>query len=89
MASKAKSVKQGKAYTAPKGYATVHKGSEARRRRLSPTMEWIIAGIVFVLVLAALFYFGSDFRSGGTGGGTALRLVDSGIVSAVATASFV
>lgn len=84
MASKAKPVKQGKAYTAPKGHATVHKGSVAARRRLSPMTEWIIAGIIFVLVLAALFYFGSDFRSGGTGT-TTTQLVPS-VISATALA---
>lgn len=68
MSSKTDSAKHGKAYTPPKGRPTVHNTGERRRSRLSPTMEWVIAGIVFVLVLAAIFYFGSDFRSGGIGG---------------------
>ena len=69
MASKAESIKQGKAYTPPKGRATVHNTGAARGNRISPTMEWVIAGIVFLIVLGAIFYFGSDFRSGGGGGG--------------------
>ena len=69
MASKTGPVKHGKAYTPPKGRATVHPTGAARRGRISPTMEWVIAIIVFVIVLAAIFYFGSDFRSGGGGTG--------------------
>lgn len=72
MASKKPSVKQGKAYTPPKGRATVHNTGDARPKRLSPTMEWIIAVIVFVVVIGAIFYFGSDFRSAGGGTGAEL-----------------
>lgn len=31
-------------------------------------MEWILAGIVFFLVLGAIFYFGRGLRSTGGGG---------------------
>lgn len=66
MASRSKT---GSARTAPKGRATASR-NEARSGRsfLSPTMEWVLAVIVFLLVLAAVFYFFGDIRS--TLGGT-------------------
>ncbi|BAN04498.1 hypothetical protein [Ilumatobacter coccineus] len=66
MASRSKS---GSARTAPKGRATASR-NEARSGRsfLSPTMEWVLAVVVFLLVLAAIFYFFGDIRS--TLGGT-------------------
>lgn len=65
----ASDVKRGKGYTAPKGRPTVHPTAGGRTGRLSSTTEWIIAGIVFIAILAAIFYFGRDFATGG--GGTA------------------
>lgn len=71
MASKTESLQQSKGYTAPKGRPTVHNTGEVAVSRISPTMEWVIAGIILVIVLAAIFYFGADFRAagGGHGGG--------------------
>jgi len=69
MDSRTEPIKQGKGYTPPKGRATVHNTGEVARSRISPTMEWVIAGIIFVIVLGAIFYFGADFRSAGGGGG--------------------
>ena len=57
--------KSGKGYTAPKGRPTVHHTGGDTSRRMSSTMEWLLAGIVFIAVLAAIFYFGRDFTSGG------------------------
>lgn len=55
--------KQGKAFTAPKGRPTVHPVKGQRTRRLSSTVEWIIATVVFVAVLLIIFYVARDFRS--------------------------
>lgn len=56
-----------KGYTAPKGRPTTHNTGRAKRGRLSPTMEWALAGIVFILVLGAIFYLGRGLRSAGQG----------------------
>ena len=54
--------------TAPKGHATAARNAaNERSRRISPTMEWIIAAIVISAVIAAIVYFGRDIRSS-TGG---------------------
>lgn len=67
MASKTKT---GSAHTEPKGRATAARSEMgARRSFLSPTMEWILAVIVFLLVLAGIFYFFGDIRSTLGGGG--------------------
>jgi len=55
--------KKSKAYTAPKGRPTVHNVPGASNRRFSSTVEWIVAIVVFLLILAAIFYFGRNFRS--------------------------
>ena len=65
----ASEVKHGKGYTAPKGRPTVHHTGDERSRWLSGTVEWIVAGLVFIAILGAIFYFGRDFNSGGGGGG--------------------
>jgi len=57
-----------KGYTAPKGRPTTHNTGEGRGNRISPVMEWIVAGVVFVAVLAGIFYFGRSLNSGGGGG---------------------
>jgi hypothetical protein len=43
-----------------------------RGNRISPVMEWLVAGIVFVAVLAGIFYFGRGLNSGGGGQGGAI-----------------
>ena len=65
----ASEVKHGKGYTAPKGRPTVHHTGKERTRRFSSTTEWLLAGIAFIAILGAIFYFGRDFNtpSGGTG----------------------
>lgn len=65
----ASDVKHGKGYTAPKGRPTVHRTGADRTRRMSATMEWVLAGMVFVAILGAIFYFGRDFSSPSGGGG--------------------
>lgn len=65
----ASEVKSGKGYTAPKGRPTVRQGGAQRSRRMSSTLEWVLAFVVFVAILAAIFYFGRNFSSGGGGGG--------------------
>jgi hypothetical protein len=60
-----------KGYTPPKGRPTTHTTRRTPRTRLSPTVEWLLAGIVFILVLGAIFYFGRSLRSAGGGGGSA------------------
>jgi hypothetical protein len=67
----ASEVKHGKGYTAPKGRPTVHRTGKERARRFSSTTEWVLAGIVFVAILGAIFYFGRNFSTAG-GGGTGL-----------------
>gem|GEM_PF-1112958 len=57
-----------KGYTAPKGRPTTHNTGQGRGKLVSPVMEWLIAGIVFVAVLAGIFYFGRGLNSGGGGG---------------------
>lgn len=64
----ASDVKHGKGYTAPKGRPTVHRTGKGSTRRLSSTVEWVLATIVFLLILGAIFYFGRNFTSGGGGG---------------------
>ncbi len=83
----ASDVKHGKGYTAPKGRPTVHHTGGERTSRISGTMEWIIAGIVFLAILGAIFYFGRDVNSGGGGGHNGLpadapvvQLFESGAV---------
>jgi len=58
-----------KGYTAPKGRPTTHNTGQGRGKRVSPMMEWLIAGIVFVAVLAGIFYFGRSLNSGSGVGG--------------------
>ncbi len=36
-------------------------------------MEWLIAGIVFIAVMAGIFYFGRSLNSGGGGGNGAIE----------------
>jgi hypothetical protein len=62
-----------KGYTAPKGRPTTHNTGRDRGNRVSPVMEWLIAGIVFVVVLAGIFYFGRGLNSGGGGQGGAIE----------------
>ena len=66
-----------KGYTAPKGRPTTHNTGRDRGNRVSPVMEWLIAGIVFDAVLAGIFYFGRGLNSGGGG--------QSGAIEAPAT----
>ncbi|MFT4866871.1 MAG: hypothetical protein ACI9N0_002872 [Ilumatobacter sp.] len=56
-----------KGYTAPKGRPTIHNTGEGRGKRISPRIEWLLAGIVFVAVMAGIFYFGRSLNSGGGG----------------------
>ena len=70
-----------KGYTAPKGRPTTHNTGEGRGNRISPAMEWLVAGIVFVAVLAGIFYFGRSLNSGGGGG-------QGGAIEAPATVVF-
>jgi hypothetical protein len=65
-------VKSGKAYTAPKGRPTVHPTAGGSRHGLSPVMQWLLALIVFLAVLGAIFYFGRGFRTAGGGGHSGL-----------------
>jgi hypothetical protein len=69
MSSTERDITQSKSYTAPKGHATTHSVGEVKQSRISPTMEWIIAGIVLMLVIAAIVYFGADLGGGGGGHG--------------------
>lgn len=69
MSSTERDVTQGKSYTAPKGRATTHSVGEVKQSRISPTMEWVIAVIVLMLVIGAIVYFGADLGGGGGGGG--------------------
>jgi hypothetical protein len=62
-----------KGYTAPKGRPTTHNTGVGRGKRISPMMEWLLAGIVFVAVMAGIFYFGRSLNSGGGGGGGAIE----------------
>ncbi len=83
----ASDVKHGKGYTAPKGRPTVHSSRGRSTRRLSSTVEWVLATIAFLAVLAAIFYFGRNFTSGGGGGGAddvpadapVVQLYDAGV----------
>ena len=75
MASEAK---HGKGYTAPKGRPTVHSTGRRTSKRMTSTMEWVLAAIVFVVILGAIFYFGRNFNSGG--GGASGLPVDAPIV---------
>ena len=45
---------------------------------MTSTMEWVLAAIVFVVILGAIFYFGRNFNSGG--GGASGLPVDAVIV---------
>ncbi len=62
-----------KGYTAPKGRPTTHNTGKGRGKRISPMMEWLIAGIVFIAVMAGIFYFGRSLNSGGGGGNGAIE----------------
>lgn len=75
----ASETKQGKGYTAPKGRPTVHKSAARSSRRMSATIEWTLAIIVFLVVLAAVFYFGRGLRTAG-GGGNSKPPADAPIV---------
>lgn len=57
-----------KSYTAPKGRVTTNRGSEERRRRLSPTMEWVLLILAAIIILGVIIYFGRDIAGGGGGG---------------------
>ena len=59
--------KQGKGYTAPKGRPTVHNTGQATGRRMSSTMQWTLVIVVFLIVMAVIFYVGRDFRGLGPG----------------------
>ncbi|MEM1332329.1 MAG: hypothetical protein AAGG08_02630 [Actinomycetota bacterium] len=62
MSSKSKAT--GSAVTAPKGRATAARGaSTGRSSRVSPTMEWLIALVVVVAVIAAIIWIWGDVRS--------------------------
>ena len=65
-------VKSGKGYTAPKGRPTVHPIRGGSSGGLSPMMQWLLALIVFLVVLGAIFYFGRGFRTAGGGGHSGL-----------------
>jgi hypothetical protein len=56
-----------KGYTEPKGRPTTHNTGVGRSKRISPMVEWLLVGIVFVAVMAGLFYFGRSLNSGGSG----------------------
>jgi small-conductance mechanosensitive channel len=68
-------VKRPKGYTPPKGRPTTHNVGRVSRSRLSPTVEWIIAIIVILIVLGAIVYFGSDIGGGGPTGAIPSALV--------------
>lgn len=60
----AKSTNAGKARTDPKGRATMPRNAVLDRRRLlTPTMEWVLAVIVIIAVLALIFVVFGDVRS--------------------------
>ncbi len=61
-------VKSGKAYTAPKGRPTVHRTGQSQGRRLPSTVQWGLAILAFLIVLAVIFYIGRNFRTAGGGG---------------------
>ena len=61
MGSKSRS---GSARTEPKGRATTPRDARlGRRRLLTPRLEWALAIIVFVILLAVLFYVFRDVRA--------------------------
>ena len=62
-----------KGYTAPKGRPTIHNTGRGRSNRVSPAVEWLLAGIVFIAVMAGIFYFGRSLNSGGGGGNGAIE----------------
>ncbi len=64
MASKGKRKGGGSAITAPKGHATAGRGETTERRpRVTPMMEWIIAIVVIVAIIAGLFVIFGDVRT--------------------------
>lgn len=69
-----------KGYTAPKGRPTTHNTGRDRGNRISPVMEWLIAGTVFIAVLAGIFYFGRGLNSGGGGQGGAIEALATFVV---------
>lgn len=73
-----------KGYTAPKGRPTTHNTGEGRGKRVSPMMEWLIASIVFVALLAGIFYFGRSLNSGGGGQSGAIEAPAAVVVPDVA-----
>ena len=55
--------RSGKGYTPPKGKQTAAQGdTEEKAPRISPTIEWVIVGLVLVgvLVIAIIFATGGD-----------------------------
>ncbi len=64
MASKGKRKGGGSAITAPKGHATAGRGETTERGpRITPMMEWIIAIVVIVGIIAAIFVIFADVRT--------------------------
>ncbi|MEL6892412.1 MAG: hypothetical protein AAFP84_12495, partial [Actinomycetota bacterium] len=88
MASKTKRVATGSAVTESKGHATARRGESAgRSSRISPTMEWVIAGAVLLAVIIGLFLLFGDVRSnvfGGHGGGGTAPVVETVVVDELA-----
>jgi hypothetical protein len=74
-------VKSGKGYTAPKGRPTMRRSATVRGSRFSSTVQWVLVVVAFVVVLGAVFYFGRDFRSGGTGGGQGGPPIEAPVVA--------
>jgi len=60
----------GKAVTAPKGRATRAQNDDVSARSfIGPTMQWVLVILAALAVMAAIFFFGRDFRSDFGGGG--------------------
>lgn len=60
----------GSAVTPPKGRATRARNDGGRSRRfISPKLQWTLAILGMLLVLAAIFYFGRDVKSDLNGAG--------------------
>ena len=83
MASKAKQSSKrsaggsGSAVTAPKGRATASRGATSERgSRLSPTMEWVIALVVVLVVLVGVFLIWGDVRTPLGGGHSGLGPIE-------------
>jgi len=58
---------------------------------MSSTMQWVLAIIVFLIVLGAIFYFARGFRTVGGGGHSGLpadaSIIDGSIVQVRAAAA--